>query len=202
MSTAQQFWYQTVEDKSLRQGDIFVDLTCYWFDNDLAPDTLNPSVLKATGTWIVAQASCDMEARGLTRVVVLEVLPASRKTLRIDEQAPEKELSKRLEVIRRGAYPRRFLIPECSEGKVTIPMSVVVWDNLATLPTEYLRHHYCNGPRLRLRSPLREKFGNWVGARFSAVGPEDDAVIPHFVRIHDHQVLTTSESMDVGEPPP
>ncbi len=194
MSTADRFWYETVDDTTLRQGDIFVDLVCYWLASDLEPEGPAPAVEKATGTWIVAQASCDMEARGLRRVVVLQVLPASRQTLRIAENAPDKELKKRLEVIRRGAYPRRFLIPERSKGRVKIPMSVVVWDNLATLPTEYLRRHYCGTPRLRLRSPLREMFGNWVGARFSAVGPENEAVIPRFASVHDHHVIVTSDS--------
>ena len=152
MSTAHRFWYETVDDTSLRQGDIFIDLICYWLSQDLEPESPAPPVSKATGTWIVGQASCDMEARGLERVVVLEVLPASRRTLRIAENAPEKELKKRLEVIRSGAYPRRFLIPERPDGRVKIPMSVVAWDNLATLPTEYLRRHYCHGPRLRLKS--------------------------------------------------
>lgn len=161
MSTAHRFWYETVQNRSLRQGDIFIGLTCYWLGSDLQPNSSAPPVRKAKGTWIVAQASCDMEAQGLERVVVLEVLPASRKTLRIGEQAPEKELKKRLEVIRRGAYARRFLIPERPEGRVTIPLSVVTWDNLAALPSEYLRGHYCGGPRLRLKGPLREMFGNW-----------------------------------------
>ena len=133
MSTAHRHWYETVDDTSLRQGDIFIDLICYWLSKDLEPESPSPPVSKATGTWIVAQASCDMEARGLKRVVVLEVLPASRRTLRFAENAPEKELKKRLEVIRSGAYPRRFLIPERPEGRVTMPMSVVAWDNLATL---------------------------------------------------------------------
>lgn len=194
MSTVHRFWYETVDDRSLRQGDIFVDLACYWLSSDLAPDTPSPSVAKAVGTWIVAQASCDMEARGLERVVVLEVLDASRKTLRIGEEAPKSELKKRLEVIRRGAYPRRFLLPQRSEGKVLIPLSVVSWDSLATLPTKYLRRHYCERPRLRLRSPLREKFGNWVGARFSAVGPENEAVIPRFASVYDHHVLTARDA--------
>ena len=194
MSAVHGFWYETVEDTTLRQGDIFQDLVCYWLSEDLEPESPTPPVKKATGTWIVAQASCDMEGRGLERVVVLEVLPATRETLRMAEDAPEKELRKRLEVIRIGAYPRRFLIPERPEGRVTIPMSVVAWDNLATLPTKYLRRHYCGNPRLRLKSPLREKFGNWVGERFCAVGPEDEAVIPRFARIHDHHVIVTSDS--------
>ena len=110
MSTAHRFWYETVDDTSLRQGDIFIDLICYWLSQDLEPESPAPPVSKATGTWIVAQASCDMEARGLERVVVLDVFPASRRTLRIAENAPEKELKKRLEVIRSGAYPRRFIL--------------------------------------------------------------------------------------------
>ena len=88
MSTVHQFWYETVEDQSLRQGDIFIDLMCYWFSSDLEPDSPAPPVRKASGTWIVAQASCDMEARDLERVVVLEVLPASKQTLRMAENAP------------------------------------------------------------------------------------------------------------------
>ncbi len=194
MSAVHEFWYETVEDTTLRQGDIFKDLLCYWLSEALEPESPEPPVKKAAGTWIVAQASCDMESRGLDRVVVLEVLPASRKTLRLAEDTPEKELQKRLEVIRIGAYPRRFLIPERPEGRVTIPTSVVAWDNLATLPTEYLRRHYCGGPRLRLKSPLREVFGNWVGARFSAVGPENEAVIPRFTRVFDHHVVVASDS--------
>lgn len=194
MSAVHEFWYETVEDATLRQGDIFIGLTCYWLSGDLEPESPTPPVERATGTWIVAQASCDMEGRGLERAVVLEVLPAIRETLGMAERAPETELQKRLEVIRIGAHARRFLIPERPEGRVTIPTSVVAWDSLATLPTAYLRRHYCGRPRLRLRSPLREKFGNWVGARFCAVGPEDEAVIPRFTRIHDHHVIVARGS--------
>ena len=61
---------ETVDDTTLRQGDISNDLICYWLSQDLEPESPAPPVSKATGTWIVAQASCDMEARGLKRVVM------------------------------------------------------------------------------------------------------------------------------------
>ena len=106
MSAVHEFWYETVEDTTVRQGDIFIDLMCYWLSEDLEPESPGAPVEKAAGTWIIAQASCDMESRGLDRVV----------------------------------------------------------------------------------------FGNWVGARFSAVGPENEAVIPRFTGIHDHHVVVASDS--------
>ena len=202
MSNTHEFWYEEViGEDSLRQGDIFIGLRCYWLASDLAPGNAEAAVKEHTGTWIVAQASCDMEWGALKRIVVLQMLPASRETLRLGAGDPDRELKKRREVIRRGAYPRRFLIPACPNDEASMPLSVVVWESLLTLPTEYLRNHYCNGPRLRLKSPLREKFGNWVGERFSAVGPEDEAVIPRFVPIYDDHLLRTSDSLGRKETP-
>lgn len=202
MSNTHEFWYEEVtDDNSLRQGDIFIDLRCYWLASDLAPGNAEAAVNEHTGTWIVAQASCDMDWAALKRIVVLQVLPASRETLRLGAGHSERELKKRQEVIRRGAYPRRFLIPAYPNDEMRMPLSVVVWESLLTLPTKYLRNYYCRGPRLRLKSPLREKFGNWVGGRFSAVGPEDEAMIPRFVSIYDDHLLRTSDALGREEAP-
>lgn len=201
MPDAYHYWYETVDDSSLRQGDIFTDLVCYWLANDLTPYNPESCVERERGTWMIAQASCDMQGRHGKRVVMVEVLPANRQTLGIGGGAAEGELMKRLEVIRRGVYPRRFLMPKHPDPDVGIPLSMVVWQNLATLPTEYLRAYYCKRPRLRLKSPLREQFGNWVGTRFSAVGPEDTALISRFMpRMHDHHVLDATDSLEATSP--
>ena len=51
---------------------------------------------------------------------------------------------------------------------------------LAATTRHYLRRA-CGGKRLRLVSPHREAFGNWVASNFSRVGVEDDAQIPRFI---------------------
>ena len=68
------------------------------------------------------------------------------------------------------------------------------------------------GKRLRLRSPYRESFGNWVGGNFARVGVEDVGQIPRqsassaptVLRLelanHVSEVITSSVRKSDGDP--
>lgn len=183
-------WYDVVTETSLRQGDIIQDIRSFWLADRLdEDDTDTPPVEYRRGNWIIAQASCDLDTARSSQAIVLQVMEASREIFKL-EGAPEKEFKKRLEVLRKGLSPRAFLLPEQTEGPALLPISFVPWDFVITLPTKYIQQVVEDVPRLRLKHPFREQFGNWLGQRISAVGPENEGLIPAFYRqIHDEHVL-------------
>lgn len=175
-------WYELVSDDSLRQGDIFRDLTIPIIPEDLPlltePDSrtdVRIDIQWKTDTFIVFTASCDLEkGRAIRyaligRIVELEAaLPSTDKS---------RDRRKKAEVLRRGLMPSKFRLASFDKIQPYFPDSVVDYRVHFTVPVEYLRQA-CQGQRLRLRPPFRESFGNWVGANISRVGIEDEDQIP------------------------
>lgn len=167
-------WYEVVDDDSLRQGDIFRALRAFWLPDDLCvtgnhDDVPAPVSLEhAQGDWIVLTASCDMERTRKGQVLLASITHATQENLKV---GVEKDRRERLEVIRKGFDPLRFLLAECAD-EPQLPLSFVAYRTQVLLPISYLRRN-CTGPRLRLRSPHREKFGAWAGANLARVGIED-----------------------------
>lgn len=177
----QEHWYQVVEDDSLRQGDIFRDLLVFWLPDDLPiiegePDEEQAEVVAewSRGHWIVMTASCDLHQGRCRGALLANVRPATPAGLNAQ---PGKDFEKKFEVVRKGLDPAKFMLADCDRVEPDFPISVAFFRTHVFLPLAYLRAN-CTGKRLRLRSPLREKFGNWVGRRLSTVGPEDHAQIP------------------------
>jgi hypothetical protein len=189
-------WYEVPHDHAIRQGDIFVGLRVHRASKPIAEKrTLigsaageNIEVEIVEGNWIVIDASCDVDhAEGrppnCSYVLVTSAVPADSTTLRVEG----KLLNERLEVIRQGGYRGKFLLSGFSEIKPVFPVSYVEFRNHLTTPHAHLLAHL-DKRRLRIRSPWREAFGNWVGSCISRVGPEDHANIPKFVKaLHDAQ---------------
>jgi hypothetical protein len=172
-------WYSVVEDDSLRQGDIFRNLLVFWLPQDLLAnetggDDQPVEVARARGDWIITSASCDVANNRYPLVFLSRVLPATQETL---NEKSAKDFRTRLEVLRRGFEPTRFLLAECPNIEPAFPLSYVDYRVHALLPHPYLKRN-CRGPRLRLKHPMREQFGVWAGANLSRVGPEDDTKIP------------------------
>lgn len=186
------YWYELVENDSLRQGDLFRGLLVYWLPRDLplAADAGATHHLEYTrADWIILTASCDLDQRRSTHVLMGRVVEATPEFLKCQS---EKEYQQRLEVVRRGLDPGKFLLPGSSRVNPPLEMSIALFRTQVLLPVEYLQRN-CTGPRLRLQHPFREKFGNWVGARFSDVGPEDHVQIPPITRIFEKHVLDAQE---------
>lgn len=208
-------WFEVVDagDQSLRQGDVFRDLVVYWLPDDLPIpeqeedgldlDEVEVNLQASRGDWIVLTASCDLEQRRFDHVLLAAVYPANRENLRVPPGADEDELDKYQEVVRQGLAPAKFLLPRYEDIEPAFPRSVAYIRVNVSLPMTYLQEN-CTSSRLRLRHPFREKFGNWVGRRFSEVGPEDYALVP---RIRDNMfpphVLRAADAEDAyqeGEP--
>jgi hypothetical protein len=178
-------WYvPLVGDQTLRQGDIFRDLLIYSFPQDLPVPAARPApgasipvdVEWARGDWIIMSASCDVDrpARFYPQVVLGRVLPATPVTLGTHG---DKEYAERIEVLKKGLEPTRFMLAQCPPATPPLPLSVVQYRVHVTMPADYLRRN-CEAERLRLRHPIREVFGSWVGANIARVGPEDHILIP------------------------
>ena len=188
-------WYERVVDTTLRQGDIFRDLRVWWLPDELPAAGTEPgddaqiACEWAVGDWIVATASCDIVQRRNAHCLLCRVSEANSATLRAQT---EKELAERREVIRKGQHPRRFLLPEFRSATPALPLSVVVFEQQVLLPVRYLQES-ATVERLRLMHPFREKFGSWIGERFSEIGPEDHTLIPQFVRTFEKHLLETND---------
>jgi len=198
-------WYEVVADGTLRQGDIFQGLSAFL----LAEDSVQPPVEieeglgqqpqiafeVVHGDWIILDASCDVDHSAMRQpnckqVLMASVHAATKQALKADN---EKEFNQRLEVMRRQLMQGRFLLAACDGVDPHFPLSFVQYNARVLLPHSYLLQH-CQQPRLRLLSPIRETFGNWVGSCFSRVGPEEDAQIPRFVQqLHAGQVIGAAE---------
>lgn len=174
-------WYTVVAegDTALRQGDIFRDLPVFWLssENQMPPENPaehDPVYEARQSDWIVMTSSCDLAQRRCHQVLLAEVFPANAENLKADSEKVHKE---RVEVMRRGYDPRKFLLAECPAVDPRWPRSFAAFWNQVSMPLEYLEQA-CTEDRLRLAHPFREKFGNWVGKNFSEVGPEDESQIP------------------------
>lgn len=195
-------WYESPQQTPLRQGDIFFDLQIFRPAESIvsAGDNANAQtesvgVQVVEGNWIVLDASCDVDhgdGRPATcqYVIVAPVMAANTTTL---GGVTGKELEQRLEVIRRGGYPGKFLLSAFSEASPSFPISYVEFRGHLTTPHSHLLTHISKR-RLRIKSPWREAFGNWVGNCISRVGPEDNTNIPRFVKaLHDAQRLRAGD---------
>lgn len=176
-------WYERADGPKLRQGDIVRDHSVWCVADEVPDDPEAPSTAHIRGTWIVLDASCDVDQAKVKHVLVARVVEASKEMLGANN---EKTLTERLECIRQGLYTTRFLLAEIP-GE--FPLSFVEFRQHYVVP---LAHLVCVNNRIRLRSPFREQFGNWVGSCFSRVGPEDNTLIPRFKQLHDAHRLRGS----------
>ncbi len=190
-------WYEIVDNSALLQGDIVPNLFAFAFPQSLPVRRVAPEpnerlpVGGILGDWIIMSASCDV-ARGSKKypyVLVGRVLPATSDKL---GNVKEEKLKSVLEVIRSGRDPGKFLLAECPAMYPQFPRSFVQFRPHLTLPHDYLLGA-CVGKRLRLRSPFRESFGNWVGGNFSRVGIDDP---PRFHLSAAFPLMTFSASLD------
>jgi hypothetical protein len=173
------YWYDIVTDDSIRQGDIFRNLLVGWLPDDLPVPTpgeesklREASLQFGRADWIVLSASCDVQpGRGSNQRQVLlgRVFACNEENLKDVKTA--KDLKERVEVLRRGFDPMRYLLAQHT-AEPELPLSFAVFRIQLTMPLAYLQK-CCQGPRLRLDSPHRERFGNWAGACLSRVGIED-----------------------------
>ena len=190
-------WYDIVTDASLRQGDIFRNMIAFWLPQNLPKFDADPqegeaieaNPIFARADWIILSASCDVDRSTPFHVLFARVIEASQTNLKAETAKVHKE---KLEVLRQGYDPARFLLARNDDASPPFPQSFVEYRVQAFLPGEYVRRH-CDEPRLRLKSPFREKFGNWAGASLSRVGIEDAIQIPRVAGFSASAVLRTSD---------
>lgn len=176
------FW-EVRDDGSLRQGDVFTDLAVAWLADDFdAPGQAERVRLATGGTWILTTPSCDLEQDRVQRALLCRVAAVTAELMRAET---EKVLAKRLEVVRQGLDPSKFLLPEHGE-EPHFPRSIAFIREQVLVPIAYLLRN-TGGARLRMKHPWREKFGNWVGQRFSEVGPE--VPVPRISSIYAQHIL-------------
>lgn len=196
-------WYEVVDRPPFRQGDIVRNVVVFWLREDLSapnPDAVSTQGAQIDakwlrGDWILLDASCDLDQRVCPQVLVAPVEMATHQTLKAPD---EKQFKQRLEVMRRGGYPTRFLLSDHPKLSPPLAPSFVDFRHHLVLPIEYLERN-AGGAILRLKSPMRELFGNWVGACISRVGPETEASIPAFTpALHDAQRLQAAALEDEG----
>ena len=183
-------WYEVVDDDSLRQGDVLRQLTAFWFTPDLDPEQVEPPSGYDVLDVIVATPSCDLHQRRVDNVIVMRVFESTPAHLRAQN---EDQYPVYFEVHRQGLVSHRFMLPDTALTEPAFPFSIVEGRQLFALPFLYVQRHASSSPHLRLRPPLREKFGNWVGGRFSDVGPEDAAGIPREARIFPPHIIRVAE---------
>jgi len=179
------YWYEQGDYKNLRQGDILRGVTVLWFPQNLSIDEevlAKPAseegpgieVEWTKGDWIVCTASCDMDNNRNAQVLLGRIIEVTQANLKTPNQDEFKQM---VEVLKRGLYPSRFLLAEFEDSNPRFPRSVVDFRFQVQMPIQYLLR-VAPSPRLRMKSPLREQFGNWVGACISRVGPENVTLIP------------------------
>lgn len=198
-------WYDLADFENLRQGDILRELTVLWFPQGLtvdeekvtAKEEIDAKPSYRRDDWVVLTASCDMENNSNAQVLLARVFEPNLTNLKVQN---EEEVKLTLEVIRRGQYPTRFLLPEFEKDNFRFPRSVVDFHVHVLMPIQYLIR-VAVSPRLRMKSPFREQFGNWVGACFSRVGPETVTQIPRIMpRVWPKQVLRATDDDAPGGP--
>ncbi len=186
-------WYEVVTDASLRQGDIFRELLVFRPNEDVEPSDVasvpdgHALMDYDRGDYIVMSASCDVAQSGYPYAVLGRIVEASESILKVTG----KDYKPRIEVLRQGLVPSQFLLAGSLTITPAFAQSIVTYKVHALLPVQYLKK-CCTAPRLRLKHPFREKFGNWVGSCFSRVGPEDHTLIPRVTQIFPSHILAAN----------
>jgi hypothetical protein len=176
---ADESWYEVVSDGSLQQGDIFIGfpLVSYETTDDLFEKLADDSEsidIAASGSpadIIVMTQSCDLEHDKLDMVVVCPVWS-------VDHLKKEHKFGKdRLNRIISGRQPDMHMIHESDDPK--FPMSVVEFKRIQTVPLPWLMAcAKTQSPRVRLKSPYRERLAQAFGMYFMRIGTPVD--IPKF----------------------
>lgn len=197
-TNASNHWYDRPAVDNLRQGDLFIGLTAFWFPEDLPPEPARSKQLLAgqrAGNWIVASPSCDLDTARVTQALLVEVIEASPENV---WGANSKQYHQILEVLRRDLDPSKFLFPPHDD--VDLPLSFAHVRNQTLLPIRYLQAQISRR-MLRLKHPFREKFGNWIGSRFSDVGPENDTLLPKYYDkgVFPPHILRANEDLEAGD---
>ena len=183
-------WYEVVGDGSLRQGDIFQNLLAFWPHEGIEPtDTADGADNFARlsfqrADFIVTSASCDVGQNGYPYALLARIFAATESNLKVTG----KDFNSRIEVLRQGLVPSQFLLAPCVFVRPAFGLSIAQHKVHALLPVAYLQK-CCTVPRLRIKHPHRERFGNWVGVNFSRVGAEDATLIPQAAKIFAAHVL-------------
>lgn len=176
-------WYTLVDDGSLRQGDVLRGIKIPRLGDALTAASIDSGALPVAvseGTVIILSPSCDLEQnRVRTGVLVARVWPATEEVLGASKRS---DYRKRLELLRQDGYASRFLLPASDAVTPAFPWSFVDWRQPYFLPKSYIES-LLEGSRLRLRHPIREKFGLWAGQRISEVGIETTHAIDRFISI-------------------
>ncbi len=179
-------WYEVVTDGSLCQGDIFRDIKVFW--PILPAGEINDGELlrlkHERGDFIVASASCDVDRNGYPHILLNKVVAATAPNLKTSPS----ELPRQLEIRSRGTVPSQHLLAQSIHDSIVFPLSIALHKYHALLPADYLRS-LAAAPRLRLRSPHRERFGNWVASCFGRVGIDDAEQLPRFSDFGPQHVL-------------
>ena len=175
-------WFDAVSDTSIRQGDIFFDLTVpvAGHSADTFPIAKDQDagwpISVIEGDWVVFSASCDLEAgRSVEYPIIGRLFSVSDL---IDEADRSQRARQKAEVLRRGLVPSKHLFADVETEGLVLQKRFADYRQHVCVPYKYLQSACAAGPRLRLKSPHREAFGNWVGNNFSRVGIEDQEQIP------------------------
>ena len=198
LTKASNHWYDRPTVENLRQGDLFIGLTAFWLPEDLSLEPARSDQFLAgqrAGNWIVASPSCDLDTARVTQALLVEVIEASPENV---WGANTKQYSQTLEVLRRDLDPSKFLLP--SHSDVDLPLSFAHVRDQVLLPINYLQSQISRR-MLRLKHPFREKFGNWIGSRFSDVGPENYTLLPKYYDkgVFPPHVLRANEDTEAGD---
>lgn len=207
---AHTYWYSVVSGPTPpRQGDIYVSflapIITQVLPDQSADGGARAEFVTEEAPWVVLDASCDVDysppsegSKGrkpsCARVLLAPLYPAIREKL---GTKTDKELNERLEVMRRGDYPSKLLLPGHPEHLSAANAWYVEYRNRTLVPHAYL----VLDPtviRLRLNHPFREHLGNWVGACISRVGIEDGQKIPPYLGgLHDPHRLNAVRPEDL-----
>lgn len=191
-------WYEVIQVEELRQGDVLVAMPVFMQD----PNAQLPSAEAiskgqqvtvpgncALASWVILSPSCDLDTGRSKQVLLGQCLEANQSNM---SSQGEKDHKQKLEVVRRGLDPSKFMLP-AYEADPSLPCSIVSNRSLAMLPLDFVKRFVAGRRRLRLRHPFREKFGNWCGQWISNVGPENRSLIPSFAQVHAQHVLDANQ---------
>ena len=144
----------------------------------------------AAADWVILSPSCDIDTGRAHQLLLAQCVPATQANTKSNN---EKQHLQRLEVVRQGLDPAKFLLPPHS-GDPSFQLAFVNIRSLALLPATVVKSFVGQRKRLRLQHPFRERLGNWAGQWISNVGPENSGVIPRITNIFEKHILESESS--------
>jgi len=160
-------WYEWVSDDSIEQGDLLLDLPLVVMSESVQEGEKSAETTGEIRDVAVMSQTCDIQCGKIRNLVLCPCYELKQFASKVKGWG-----SKECEDLRRGNMPGYHLISYCDTGPYLLPLRVVDFHEVLSVPLDVARDFAANLPesRPRLRPPYREHLAQAFARFFMRVG--------------------------------